>query len=171
MTTEDNNSQSQRFLLVQVGNTHLALSLKNVREAIGFQDYIQVPCSEAHLLGLMSLRGTIVPLIDMAKKLKITSKSTTANEHDRGIVICTDGTNLYGLVVESIENVISLKESEILKNPKLDTTISSDFIVGVHQAGDQLALLIDSNKLLGVDDLQFIAAAPQSKEATGLKAA
>ena len=160
------NQQAQRFLLVRVANNSMALSLANVREAVGMQEYTKVPCSEPHFLGLMGLRGTVVPLIDLAKKLKLEGQTDGTDENDRGIVICISDDKLYGLVVDSIETVVSLEASEIRRNPRMDTTIPNNFIMGIHQSENQLVLLVDTNLLLGVSDRNFIATAHEDKQAS-----
>ena len=150
---ESNQNTFQRFLLIRLGDREFGLSLRDIREAIAMQDYTPVPGANAETLGIIDVRGSVMPLIDLAKKMKIPEPPGANDELDRGIVICKLNDAFIGIVVSAIDSVVALEKTEISAPPSVSFQKESQYIVGIVRRNNNLVLLLDPSLALTDIDL------------------
>ncbi len=153
MENENSNSYS-RFLLVTVGERHFGLALSDIREAIALPEITPLPASPKFFMGIISLRGTVIPVIDMAAKMGIKEKYN-GDPLDQGVVICQIHDQYYGIVVDAIESVISVQVSQISAVPQLSNENTS-FISGIYKGEAGLTILIEPSLIVEKNDLTAI---------------
>ena len=140
------NSESLRFLEFMLGQESYAVELLKVKEVITPPELTPIPKSPAHVCGLMNLRGLILTVVDLRKKLGITPDEDSSQN---GVIIFDLGERLVGVVVDSIQKVLNIPKEKIKSVP--DTDKSSGYIVGVLQQEAKLTMWIEPSLLLETD--------------------
>lgn len=140
-----------RFLSFSIGREEFAMPLLDVREVIAMPEVTPLPFTPNHFLGIMNLRGQVISVIDF--RIKICAKAERTPE--TALIISSIGDVCIGVVVDSINQVISVEDSEISEKPEIQSTKSSDYILKICRVDEKLILLIDVAKALGVDDLKL----------------
>lgn len=145
------NITNNRFLGFSLGEEEFGIPLLNVREVIGLPEITPVPQSPKHFLGIMNLRGQVISIIDLRQKLGITPKKSA----ETAVVICDLGTTSLGVVVDSVNQVISPQTEEISDKPEIQNSKANAFITGVYrnEKEKKLVLFLDVAKTLDMNDL------------------
>lgn len=141
--------QGERFLEIALGEEAYAIPLLRVREVIATPKTTPIPNSPAHFVGMMNLRGQVLNVIDLRKKLIIKPRSGNKEE---AVVIIDVGTNSLGVVVDSVDRVISAT-ADSLSEPPLSTKKSVEHIKAIHRHGEKLVTILDIDKAIGAAEL------------------
>jgi purine-binding chemotaxis protein CheW len=142
-----------RYLEFSLGKLDYAIPLLMVREVITVPETTTIPKSPAFFLGIMNLRGQIISVVDLRKKLNITDKNDDLEE---AVIILDIGQVNIGVVVDSINKVLTFKASEIAPAPEVDLLIKSDYVGGVYRKEHSLTVILEVNKIFDVNQLQAI---------------
>lgn len=143
---------SEQFLTFEVGSELFALPILSVQEIRGWDKVSQIPRTEAHILGVVNLRGTVVPVLDVRTRLGMDSREPTATT----VVIVVRiesadyGTTIVGCVVDAVSDVATIEPELILPPPAACGSVDSHFVCGVATVDQRLALLLDVNRLIVV---------------------
>lgn len=140
------SEELNRFLEFKLGNEFYVIELKKVREVITPPELTPIPKAPPHVCGLMNLRGLVLTVVDLRKRLSITPGKDTS---ENSIVIFDLGDRLVGAWVDSIIRVASVESSAIRPVPDSDSTAVTQYLTGIIQFDQKLALWLDVNKLLG----------------------
>jgi purine-binding chemotaxis protein CheW len=142
------DTQKNQYLIFTLGPNCYGIDIKNVTEIIGIQKITKVPELPEYVQGIISLRGKIIPVIDVRMRFKIES----IEYNDRTCIIIVDLGNVsVGLIVDGVADVLSFEDSEIVDTPGIDNE-DNRFIKGVGKVGDEVKLLINCEKLLNDDE-------------------
>jgi purine-binding chemotaxis protein CheW len=153
---ESSNTPTQRYLRFSVAGEGYAIPLLSVREVVAMPSVTPLPRSPAHLMGVMTLRGQVIPVIDLIKLLNMAPGSS----REVSVIICDEGPASAGYVVGSVDSVFSLHDSEISKTSEIHgVSQHSDFVVGVCKKDEALIMLLDLNRLFGEAERGSAAAA------------
>lgn len=128
-------------------NEVFALGIDTVREVLDGVEITQVPQSPAHLCGVINLRGSVVPVLEMRKKFGLSDR--TANEQICIIILevkFDDEHSLVGVIADSVCEVITLEENEINPAPRIGTALNTDFIRGMGKHNDKFITLLDIDR-------------------------
>jgi purine-binding chemotaxis protein CheW len=159
--TRDAKAVAARYLSFSLGNEEYAIPLLSVREVIAMPEVTPIPYTPSYFLGIMNLRGQVISIMDLRSKLGI--KAGAAAE--TSVIICDLNSLSIGVVVDSINCVLSPTEGEVSPKPELQSSKSSDFITGVYRKDKKLVLFLDVAKTLSVEDKTIAAQAPVKKAA------
>ena len=111
----DNSVEAgSRFLSFSLGAEEFAIPLLAVREVIAVPDLTPVPFTPAHVLGIMNLRGQVISVLDLRKKLEINPRENA----EIAVIICDLGSLSLGILVDAVNSVLAPKEDEILPKPE-----------------------------------------------------
>ena len=142
------NIGNDRFLSFSLGEEEFGMPLHTVREVIAMPETTPVPQSPKYFLGIMNLRGQVISVVDLRVKLGITPKKTS----ETAVVICDIGTTLIGMVVDSVNQVLSPAKEDVSEKPEIESSKASQFITGVYREEKKLVLYIDIAKCLDIAD-------------------
>jgi purine-binding chemotaxis protein CheW len=144
MALEEEDTQKDLYLIFNLGDEAYGIDIKIVSEMIGIQPIAQLPEMPEYIRGIINLRGKIIPVMDIRLRFKKTIK-----EYDwRTCIIVIDIDDLMiGLIVDSVAEVVSISQDEIVAPPSL-TQVNNGFIKGIGKIGDQVKMLIDCEKLI-----------------------
>lgn len=130
------------------------INVMQVQEVLRYTDIAPVPGSPDYVLGIINLRGNVVTVIDTRSRFGLSSADVTDNTR---IVIIEAERQVIGILVDSVAEVVYLKQSEIDTAPNVGTDESAKFIQGVSNRDGELLILVDLNKLLSDDEWEEIS--------------
>ncbi|MCX7708977.1 MAG: chemotaxis protein CheW [Clostridia bacterium] len=150
---EQEDTQRGRFLTFTLGRESYGIEIRYVTEIIGIQQITEVPELPEYIRGIINLRGKIIPVMDV----RLRFKKDFREYNDRTCVIVIDISDLsIGLIVDSVSEVISIPDSEIVVPPEMNKD-SSKYIKGIGKVGSEVKLLLDCERLLNEDDIENIS--------------
>lgn len=140
--TEDPELQWVTFLLE--GETY-GINVMAVQEVLRYSEIAPVPGASNFVLGVINLRGNVITVIDTRHRFGLPTGETTA---DSRIVVIEASDQVVGLLVDSVAEVVYIRQSEIETSPNAGNDENSEFIQGVCNKGETLLILIDYQKIL-----------------------
>ena len=143
-----------RFLEFNLGNEQFAIPLLSVKEVIAVPETTKVPFTPEYFLGIMNLRGQVLSVIDLRKRMKIDPKEE--NPETAVIIVDLEYTHL-GVVVDSINRVIAIEGNDFAPPPEIESTESTDFVTGCYKSDKSLILFLDVDKILDNRDRELIS--------------
>ncbi len=149
--TSDSSSDDEIFQRVtfQLEKETYGINVMQVQEILRYTEIAAVPGAPDYVLGIINLRGNVVTVIDTRSRFGLMPADITDNSR---IVIIEAEKQVIGILVDSVAEVVYLKNSEIETAPHVGTEESSQFIQGVTNRDDGLLILVDLNKLLSDDE-------------------
>lgn len=143
-----------QFMTFKSGSECYGIELKYVNEIMGIQPITEIPEVEDYIKGLINLRGKIVPVIDV----RIRFKQAPFEYNDRTCIIIVDVKNtVIGLIVETIADVVTIRDEDIEPPPALSSgKLKNKYVYGLGKTGDSVKLLLDPEKLIKDEDLQVL---------------
>lgn len=148
------NKYLERYLQFDLGSESYAIGLLSVKEVIPLPETTPLPNSPAHYIGIMNLRGQIISILDLRKKLKINPKKEGLEE--AVIIVEFDGVGI-GVVVDSINRVLNIGLDQITEVPEISTQINAQYIQGVFKGDKKLTILLDLKNILNLNELKIIS--------------
>lgn len=137
-----------RFLSFSLGNEEYAIPLLSVKEVIAMPEFTAVPQTPPHFLGIMNLRGQVISVMDLRVKFGI--KPATSQE--TSVIICDLKSMAIGVVVDSINSVLSPEVEDLSPKPEIQSSKSTEYITGVYRKDKRMVLFLDIAKSLSVED-------------------
>jgi purine-binding chemotaxis protein CheW len=149
----EEDTQKGKFLTFALGNEAYGIEIKHVTEIIGIQPITEVPELPEYIVGIINLRGKIIPVMDVRLRFKKSFKEY----NDRTCVVVIDIKDIsIGLIVDSVSEVLSISDEEIVAPPEVNKN-SNRYIKGIGKVGSEIKLILDSEKLLKDDELENLS--------------
>ncbi len=139
-----------QFLTFTLQNEEYGIEILRVQEIKGFSKITPIPNAPSFVRGVMNLRGTVVPIIDLRARFSMTEK-----DYDQFtcIIVVNVGTRVVGLVVDTVSDVLNISSDAIAEPPALATEGTSSCITGMGKLGERIIMLLDTGKLIGGETL------------------
>lgn len=137
--------QEEQYLTFNLDGQNYGLPILMVQEIKGWTSVTELPNSPNYIRGVLNLRGAIVPVTDLRLRFDLPEK-----EYDEltVIILVKIGNRLSGIVVDSVSDVISVKNEDIKENPEYEGNINRAFISGLAHVKDQLFIILDVAKTI-----------------------
>ena len=137
----------EQYMTFACGEEIFGISIKYVNEIIGLQQITHIPDTENFIIGLINLRGKIIPVIDV--RIRFEMEPLEYNDRTSVIVIDVKST-VIGLIVDRIEGVAEFAENEITPPPSVSDLESQarKYVFGIGKSLDEVKLLLDPDKLI-----------------------
>ncbi|WP_309121687.1 chemotaxis protein CheW [Paenibacillus sp.] len=148
----EEDTQKGKFLTFVLGTEEYGIEIKYVTEIINLQPITVVPEVPVYMKGIINLRGTIIPVMDV--RLRFQKPVREYNDRTCIIVIHFEDVTI-GLIVDSVAEVLNIADGDIVDPPNMNQT-SQRYIRGIGKVNGSVKLLLDCSKLIGDDDLQQI---------------
>ncbi len=132
-----------------VGNGLCGMDILKVQEINKIMQMTKVPQAPDYVMGILNLRGQIVTIIDLGKKLGLGDTETT--DDPRNIIVNSSGGHV-GLLVKRIGDVVAADMSKLERPPANMSGIQGDFFTGVYKTKTNLIGILDVDKVLKIDD-------------------
>jgi purine-binding chemotaxis protein CheW len=150
----DKNSNTaaaaDEFLSFTLGEEHYGVDILKVQEIRGYDAVTRLPDAPDYIKGVINLRGTIVPVIDLRLKLRL--KEARYDAFTVMIVLNVDD-RVVGIVVDSVSDVIPLSQEQIRPTPEFGANVDTRFISGIGTVEDRMLILLDIETLIDSADL------------------
>jgi Chemotaxis signal transduction protein len=145
MEEMEEDTQKGRFLTFALGKETYGIEIKYVTEIIGIQPITELPDLSEYIRGIINLRGKIIPVMDV----RLRFKKNYEEYNDRTCIIVIEINELsIGLIVDSVAEVLSIGEQDIIDPPQMNRGNSNRFIKSIGKVGNEVKLLLDCEKLL-----------------------
>jgi purine-binding chemotaxis protein CheW len=157
MQKESHKKREEKQILVfRSAGLELGLDISCVREVLRPQPICPVPKTPPFIEGVINLRGRIVALVDLAKRLNSTQAEEEPNPR---IIVCKVNGFLVGLIVSRLREIIALSQEEIAPTPDLvSMKLESKVISGMARVGDRIIPLLDLEYLLNQKEVTELSA-------------
>lgn len=145
-----------KYLTFSLADEDYGLKVLTVREIIGIMDITRVPQTPNFVRGVINLRGKVIPVLDLREKLGLPPMEYNALT----CIIVVDIGVMMGIIVDTVQEVHHIPESEIEESPKLCASIDTTFILGMGKVNGSVKILLDIERILTSEELvQFQAIA------------
>jgi purine-binding chemotaxis protein CheW len=153
-TELEEDTQKGKFLTFIIGKEAYGIEIKYVTEIIGIQLITELPELPDYIKGIINLRGKIIPILDV--RLRFGKEFMEYN--DRTCIVVVDIKDVsVGLIVDSVAEVISIADTDIVPPPNANTGFNNKYIKGIGKVGEEVKLLLDCNKLLNDDECEGLS--------------
>lgn len=147
-------TDTRQYLTFLLGEEVFALDVAHVREILEFSTVTKVPKTPDYMRGVINLRGSVVPVLDMRLKFDLTKTEKTVNTCI--IVVeasCGGEATVVGALVDSVEEVIELEHDQIEPPPKIGTQLKTDFVKGMGKKDDRFVIILEIDNLFSSEEL------------------
>lgn len=133
-----------------------AIGILNVKEIIEYETPTRVPSAPACVAGVINLRGTVVPVIDLAQRFSLPPTTVTRRTCIVIVEVSMDGqSTVMGVLADAVSEVIDLVPDQIDEPPQFGTRVRSDLLLGMIRSGRNFVLLLDIDRTLSAIDVPF----------------
>jgi purine-binding chemotaxis protein CheW len=148
------NVELSEYLTFFIAEVEYAVSLDYVREVIPYDTVTRVPGVPETVRGVTNLRGSVVPVIDLALKFKLPQIQITA----RTCIVLVEtpfagSSMLLGLLTEEVGQVLGVDRNDLLPPPSFGTPVHTDYLEGMLTMGKKFALALDIARVLSHDEI------------------
>ncbi|KRG39424.1 chemotaxis protein [Stenotrophomonas pictorum JCM 9942] len=143
-------STGGEYLSFTLGNEHYGVDILKVQEIRGYDSVTRVPDAPHYIKGVINLRGTIVPVIDLRLKLRLDEARYDAFTV---MIVLNVEDRVVGIVVDSVSDVIPLTGDQIRPTPEFGAAVDTRVISGIGTHDDKMLILLDIETLLDITDL------------------
>jgi purine-binding chemotaxis protein CheW len=156
--------ETGQYLTFNLSEEVFAFDITKVREVLEFSKVTKVPQTPAMMIGVINLRGSVVPIIDLRLKFNMEKGDLTVNTCIIIIETITDQeTLIIGALVDSVQEVMDLDSEHIEAPPKIGTKLNTDFIKGMGKVEDQFVIILNIEKIFNTDELAMVQQAAEGR--------
>ena len=147
------DTDGSQFLTFQLGEELYGVDILRVQELKGYTTVTKIPNTPSYIKGVMNLRGTIVPIVE----LRVTFGMETIDYTMLSvIVVVVVRDRIMGLVVDSVSDVLNISQKDIQAPPEFGTKVDVSFLNGIAKCGDKLVALLNIDRLLSESEMQKV---------------
>jgi purine-binding chemotaxis protein CheW len=150
-------SELQQYLTFTLGGEVFAIGILAIKEILEYEQLTEVPMTPESIRGVINLRGSVVPVIDLSARFG--GKRTTVTRRTCIVILevrSGEEVHVIGVVVDSVSEVLEIPPSEIEPPPSFGATIRTDFIEGMGKVDGKFVILLDIGQVLSVDEISAI---------------
>jgi purine-binding chemotaxis protein CheW len=148
--------EDRQILVFSVASEELGLDISCVREVLRPQQIYPLPKTPSFIEGVINLRGHIVALIDLRKRL---NAKQVEDENKKRIIVCKLNNSIVGLTVNSLREIIALSEEDIRPTPEVvSMQMEADVISGIATVGKRIIPILDLEHILTKEEVTELSA-------------
>lgn len=144
---------TREVLVFVIGEEEYGVDILKVQEIRGYEKVTAIPSAPDFLKGVVNLRGTIVPVIDMRIKFALPD---VRYDSFTVVVILRLASRVIGIVVDAVSDVMRLAPNDVKEPPRLGSVVDASYLTGVATLNDRMVLLLDIEKLLSTGELDLL---------------
>jgi len=145
------------FLTFTLGLEDYGLDILKVKEIRGWESIRELHNTPAYIKGVLDLRGSIVPIIDLRIRFNLENIEYLSTTVIIVLTVGDDDKNMMGVVVDAVSDVLSLTRDEIKVAPSLGSKINTDYVIGMVTKDENMIMLLDSERLLDSEEFETLS--------------
>ena len=138
-------SFAQEYLTFTLGPEEYAIDILKVQEIRGYEQPTTIANAPAFIKGVINLRGTIVPIVDLRIKFGVGAAEYTPFTV---VIILNIGSRVVGIVVDGVSDVTSLRSDQVRPAPEFAATVDTRYINGLGTLGERMLIVVDIERLM-----------------------
>jgi len=152
-------AETSQFLTFKLSDEIFAVDISKVREVLDFTAITKVPRTPEFMRGVINLRGSVVPVVDMRLKFGMSKTEKSVNTCIIIVEVSVDQeTTILGCLADSVQEVMDLEPDQIEPAPKIGTRLRTDFIKGMGKRNENFVIILEINKVFTSDELSQVQA-------------
>jgi len=164
---ENESENVQQYLTFMLGGKLYGLAILNIKEIIEYGDVTEVPMTPEFITGVINLRGSVVPVIDLGQRFA--GEVTELTKRTSIVIIEVKNDDLrieIGVTVDLVNEVLDIGSSEIEPAPSLGNQIQTNFISGMAKVEGKLLILLSIENILSIEELSMVGGIQSREELT-----
>lgn len=149
-TAADAQSTVSRYLTFFVDDEQYGLDISRIKEIIAPINITHIPKTPDFVKGVINLRGSIIPVVDVRLKFGMTEREIDVNT---AIIIYEINKVSIGFIVDQVEDVLSLSDDHISESPKFGSNIDTSFIESIAEVNNEVIMLLSLEKIFETEEL------------------
>ncbi|AAR34014.1 chemotaxis protein CheW [Geobacter sulfurreducens] len=156
-------TETRQYLTFTLAGEVFAVDVAKVREILEWSSITKVPQTPEFMRGVINLRGSVVPVIDLRQKFGMPETERSINTCIIVVEVETGAETLVlGMLADSVQEVFELESGNIEPAPRIGTKLDTSFLKGMGKHGDAFLIILDIDRVFGGDDLAGLAAAGEA---------
>ena len=147
-------NEGKQYLSFDLSEEHYGVDILKVQEIKGYTAVTKIPNTPDYLKGVLNLRGTIVPIVDLRLKFGMGATEPTAFTV---IVVVNVLDRVMGFLVDAVSDVLDFADKDIQAPPELGNKVDITFVSGIGNCNDRLITLLDIDRVMSDDEVEKIA--------------
>ena len=139
------STDGNQFLTFSLGDELYGVDILRVQEIKGYTAVTKIPNTPSHIKGVLNLRGTIVPIVELRTRFGLPTIDYTMFTV---IVVVVVQDKVMGLVVDAVSDVLEIAKKDIQSAPEFGNKVDTSFLNGIGKSGEKLVSLLDIDRLL-----------------------
>ena len=149
--------ETTQYLTFKLADEVFALDISKVREVLDFTTITKVPKTPEFMRGVINLRGSVVPVVDLRLKFGMSRTEKTVNTCIIITEVTVDSeTAVLGALADSVQEVMDLDPDHIEPAPKIGTHLNTEFIRGMGKRDNTFVIILDIDKVFSIDELALV---------------
>lgn len=144
-------AKNLQLVVFSIGKELYGVGIDAIQEIVRVPDVTEVPDAPIYLEGVINLRGKVIPVIDLRKRLRLNSAQRTKTTR---VLVTENGKSTVGLLVDSVSEVRKIQPDDIEDPPEMISAIGVEYITGVAKVDERLIILLDLKKILSIEDMR-----------------
>jgi purine-binding chemotaxis protein CheW len=150
-------TETVQYLTFKLGDEVFALDVAKVREILEFTSITKVPQTPKFMRGVINLRGSVVPVIDLRLKFGMSVTERTVNTCIIVVEVrLEDETVILGALADSVQEVVEMEPGQIEAAPHIGTRLNTEFIRGMGKVDGRFIMILDIDKVFSGNELQAV---------------
>jgi len=151
--------ETRQYLTFKLDEEVFAIDVAKVREVLDFTAITKIPRTPDFMSGVINLRGSVVPVVDLRLCFEMTKTNKTVNTCIVVVEVLLDGeSTIIGALADSVEEVVDLEPEQIEPAPRIGTQVRADFIRGMGKRDTQFVMILDIDKVFSAEELGALQA-------------
>jgi purine-binding chemotaxis protein CheW len=160
---ENNTISSQQYVTFSLCEELFGVEVSRTREILSLTPVTSVPQTPEYLLGVINLRGQVVPVVDMRLKLGLTAGADTEDTCIIVVDVQIDGEVItVGALADAVREVMDIRSDQIEPPPRLGTRLNTEFINGMGKVDEQFMILLNIDKIFNSDEFAWVQDAAEN---------
>jgi purine-binding chemotaxis protein CheW len=153
-------TETVQYLTFKLADEIFALDVAKVREILEFTTITKVPQTPEFMRGVINLRGSVVPVVDMRLKFGMSATDQTINTCIIVVEVTLDGdTTILGALADSVQEVVEMEPDQIEPSPHIGTRLNTSFIKGMGKHDDHFVIILDIDKVFSGQEIAAVQSA------------
>ncbi len=147
---------SMQLVSCRLGGEEYGIEITKIREIILISEITQVPQTPHYVKGLINLRSTVIPVIDLRARFGMPEEELTDESR---IMVLNVGTKTIGIIVDAVSEVLRVTADQIAPPPATVAGLGREFLTGLVKLENQLLILLDVDKIFGEEEVDNFTSA------------